>query len=317
MKNDGHRAYFFFSSPDVLEVSRSLDDSVSTVDDLLRSAARGRMTTDIAELTDDLLPWQLRNRLTDDTLGLSDDLTRWTRLFRLLSDALPLVDSILAGAGPQTYVRALDDDTSLSDNLTRALEKLRTADDVLTPTDDLVRAAGFVRLLTDVLPLVDDIATAVAGVLFRALTDGVELSDVLDRTTELVRLESDATGLTDSLLSQVVITKNVLDSIATSDDVTIAVVRHRLLSEWADLTDDLTSEAAGVIQQTLTDSLSLGEDVVRLAVLARLLDDAVSPADFLGEIPATQQAVGKIVLAVEGLVVRLRVAKEVDIDVDS
>jgi hypothetical protein len=160
-----------------------------------------------------------------------------------------LSDSVSIDFAGQGSV-STDDPLGLSDAVSLALSRVKTAADNLGISDAAATAFGYVRLSGDQLGLSD--LTSLQVQITRLDDDQLDLSD----RTELERAPAgftEANALTDSVLAQMEFNRDTDDQLGMTDAVTIVMEKFIVIDDALGLSDT----AAGNLLVEILEALSL------------------------------------------------------------
>jgi hypothetical protein len=176
---------------------RALIDSIDALDSLSRSVFGGlvieRTLSDSVDVTDLDERYIIALRALVESLTTTDLIGRDTELFRLLQDNIEIADAIIRTitlGGVTIIERTLQDNINVNDLLNRSLELYRRFAETTDVSDELRVQEEIFRKLFSAIDTTDALIRSVfAGlVIERNLSDSVNITDSLFRTTMLVRL---------------------------------------------------------------------------------------------------------------------------------
>lgn len=227
---------------------RFLSANIEVNDAIVRSLFRlySRTLSDGLDVNDSItrLVAVVYERVLSDALDANDTLSRWADLNRTLSENLEVADSlILTVIGGDLFERTLSTSLDVVDSLDRETDLFRLLNSNIAINDLIVVLNLFNRLLTDTSDVFDSLTREVAvGVTVRILSDALSVTD------------GDIERLLDANYT-------VNESLTIEDLVTRTV------------------ETIGLINRTLSASLSVNDSVSRILDLVRVLQTSADAND--------------------------------------
>lgn len=170
-----------------------------------------------------------------------------TVITRTLSDSIVTADGF---AGSRERDRKTIDSAVVRDGASRLAELFRLRADQLSVADVLsLRSVEMFRLLTDSLAVNDALIKQITGVIVRALSDSLVVTDTRYRELELYRMLSDPLNTSDAAVSY----RERFRAAAESVQVQEAMLRVFILDRLLQDTSTVTDTARATLEQMIRD----------------------------------------------------------------
>lgn len=228
---------------------RTLSDNVDIVDPQTRSQAMGRALLSALDLTD----------------GGAESFTNTEAYARNAVVIADLISRAVTGPAGTVYDRTLQDYIDANELTLRKSTQYN------------------IEMYDSVDSIADAVSSAVASIVGRVLSSSVNVSDFISRTALLIRLVSDNTVVTDTIVADIVrnIARNLQSNVNINDVINVAkyLTIERVLQSNLSVTDAITSSMASVIGRILSSSVSVSDFISRVSLVSRLLQDNTEVSD--------------------------------------
>lgn len=175
---------------------RNASDTLTLTETWTIGLVQDRAFNETLSITDSLLVEPVVGRSASDILLVTDTVSKVTEYQRTTTEALVVTDQVLIG---QAYNKDLSDTVSVSDTSVAELNilQLDISETIANLTDSSFRNVEFSRALVDALVVTDTVAGEKGGVVDRAGTDTVAVTDALSYVQDHHTLLSDVVTTSD------------------------------------------------------------------------------------------------------------------------
>jgi hypothetical protein len=214
---------------------------------------------------DNAYAW-FKDRVATDVIVLDDSGRQFNWVGTVIDPATLLdevIKSVIPGAGGTTYTRSFDDVFALADELLAYRLRGRLLEDAVATADAVIRTEIIQPTLTDAINLTDERISAVLR--FRQSDDFIVLTD------EQIAV----------ITGGAVLTRSVTDVLDVTDTGRLALW-VALLSDLLQPSDSATGTLVGggqTFTQTLSEALTLVDEVIQSRLRGRVSDDPFSITD--------------------------------------
>ncbi len=293
-------------------ITRTVNDSLGITDtralvrEVLRTFDESMGVTDVDSRAWDAI------RTEAESLGITDSVTGIKGIIRSVADSLGITDTF-----SKEETKIVSDSLGITDAVSRICLVLRTITETLGITDTPSRVWTAVREVADNIGLTDTgmvwsrgIAvgeslgisddTVRTSIILRTFAESLGLTDEAVRVCIAIRSFAESLGLTDSREVLFGLLKFIDDDIGLTDTFTKVHIALRTLSETVGLTDAITrvfninriiSDSEGItdgqaLQRlvTVTDSLGVTDDVVKVIDYLRTQEETIGLVDSMARI---------------------------------
>lgn len=249
---------------------RTLSESVGFSHGLSRLTNRLRTITDIISLISDTVRERIKTGQINESLEFSESVNRLTTRLKTISQSLTLSDAVL---GLRGLLQTNSDSLSFSEDIQKLRNKVRVTSESLTLSSSIERLRLMLRLLDQSINLSDNLIYQTSRL--RGFTQNLSLSEVIETGgANLVKSISESLDFSESVSRSTTRLRTISDSLGLTDSISRIRTKLRTMSHSVTLSETISQSKEFV--KTISETLSLTDSGSRLLSRVRQYSDALS-----------------------------------------
>jgi hypothetical protein len=222
--------------------------------------------------------------LETETVSISDTLTRVYGAVRTIAtEVISIVDSVVrqTGVGNVNLVRAITEDTAISESISRMLAASRAISENTSSSEILARMIAVIRAIgTESVSISDSIASSIGRV--RSIIENMDVSDSVVRMLAATRNPVENTAVSETIARLQTLFRTITETVISNEILSRLLAASRVMAtEVTSITDSIARTLAKNYTAAMTETVTITSSVVRMLGANRALTENVVSAETL------------------------------------